>query len=131
MRCSRAGDTAAHFGTLLTLESRENLFPLIFAGRTVKSRKDKHEHFRSHTEGKQQVASGKMQNLEKSAPDNDGGADRICEIEETLAFLAADESAESLLICLDRSHLSVVLFFVLFLPFGKSDLRADTAETYI
>ena len=110
--CARAGDyhaavAAREVGAvfrILAVEHGEYLFPLVLLGRAVKGSEDKHQHLSAHAYRQQGVAARQMEDFEESAPDDYGGADGVCEVEETLAFLAGDESSYAALVLLYFSH---------------------------
>ena len=52
------------------------------------SGENEHEHFCSHTDRKQETASGEVQDFEQSTPDYNRSAYTVCEIEKSLSFIA-------------------------------------------
>ncbi len=65
----------------------EDVFPAVFFWGTVEGGEDEHHDLGSHADGQEGVAAGEVENLEEGAPDYDGCADGVGEVEEPLSFL--------------------------------------------
>ena len=97
---------AVFFG--VSVKHGEDFFPVILLGGTVKGRQDEHEDFRSHADAEQEVAPGKMKNLEQGAPDDDCRTNGVGKVKETLAAFAGKETPNGGFIFFDFTH-SLVL----------------------
>ncbi len=80
------GGTSVKLG-LFGAEGWEDVFPAVFFGRTIEGGEDEHHDLGSHADGQEGVAAGEVENLEEGAPDYDGCADGVGEVEEPLSFL--------------------------------------------
>ena len=101
----------------MVVEYGKHFFPSVFFRRTVESRQHEHQDFRAHAYRQQHIAAGQVQNFEQRAPDDDGSADGVGEIEEALPLLAGYECGYAAFVLLNFSH--DIYFLICFWPLAK------------
>ena len=124
-----ASDEGTVFG-VVAVEHGEDFLPGVVLGRAVEGGEDEHRNLGAHAHTEQGGAAGQVQDLEQCAPDDDGGAYGVGEVEEALAGAAVQEALYDVGVFTEFCHfcmLGSVLF--LFCAARESDLCADVAES--